>query len=272
MDQQLYLKFREIIYRNSGIVLSQDKIPLLSGRIQKSLRKRGLSSEEQYLEIIESDATGEELKGLLNSISTNTTYFWREPEHFDKFAELLAGWKKQGRKKIRVWCAAASSGQEPYTLAIKMHQVMPPGNFDCKLLATDISTKVLNIALEAKYTNEDISRLPTDIQQRYFEAVESDPKAPYMSKLVNEVRQMVLFKRLNLIDVPYPIKGPLDVIFCRNVMIYFDQPVRQKIISEFERVMAPGGYLFLSHSESLLGIQHKLERGGTSIFIKGGAR
>jgi chemotaxis protein methyltransferase CheR len=269
MDTQTFARFRDLIYERCGIVLSNEKQALLSSRIQKRLRAKGLASEKQYLEIIEIDASGEELIQLIDAISTNTTYFWREAEHFALFERILNDWKAEGKTHYRIWCAASSYGQEPYTLAMKVHQVLGASQFDARILATDISTKALKRASDGVYADEDIKKLPTQLRDKYFKQTESDDDALFSHWAVNKtVRELVLFKRLNLIEFPYPLKGPLDVIFCRNVMIYFDLSTRQKIIDEMTRLLAPGGFLFLSLSESLLGIVHSLERAGLSIFRK----
>lgn len=269
MDNQTFDRFRDIIYERCGIVLSSEKQALLSSRIQKRLRARGLANERAYLEIIEIDASGEELIQLIDAISTNTTYFWREFEHFELFANILNEWKSQNKASYRIWCAASSFGQEPYTLAMQVCEVLSARNNNVRILATDISTKALKRAQDGIYADEDIKKLPQHLRQKYFSQVAGEEDALFTQWEVNrELRSLLLFKRLNLVEYPYPLKGPLDVIFCRNVMIYFDVPTRQKIIDEMCRVLAPGGYLFLSLSESLLGIQHQLDRAGPSVFRK----
>jgi chemotaxis protein methyltransferase CheR len=269
MDSQTFERFRDIIYERCGIVLSDEKQSLLSSRIQKRIRAHGLENERAYLEIIEVDASGEELIQLIDAISTNTTYFWREAEHFALFANILKEWKSQNKSSYRIWCAASSFGQEPYTLAMQVCESLSLRNDSVRILATDISTKALKRAQDGVYADEDIKKLPQHLRQRYFAQVARDDDALFSHWSVNqELRSLILFKRLNLIEYPYPLKGPLDVIFCRNVMIYFDVPTRQRIIDEMCRVLAPGGFLFLSLSESLLGIQHQLDRSGPSVFRK----
>jgi chemotaxis protein methyltransferase CheR len=261
MDPQTFSRLREIVYQRSGISLSSDKETLLRSRLQKRLRTLGLSNESQYLQIVETDLDGAELLQLIDAVATNTTYFWREPEHFTVFGEYLSELKGRGQRRFRIWCAASSSGEEPYTLAMEVHQRL--GGLDAKILATDISNKILLQAQEGIYSSESINNLPAD-KRRCFQRIKFGEEDRW--KILPAIQGLVTFRKLNLVEHPYPLSGPLDVIFCRNVMIYFDRPTRQKIINDFARLLAPGGLLFLSLSESLLGLEHDLERADTSVF------
>lgn len=263
MENIVFERFRDIIYKKSGITLNADKKTLLASRIQKRLRSLNLADESSYLEIIETDASGDELTELIDAISTNTTYFWREAEHFEALAKIFEAWKKEGKTKIRIWCAASSTGEEPYTLAMEVLEHLNT-KCDVKILATDVSTKVLRIAQNGVYSAQAVSKLPAEKRSRFFRQFSDN------NKLVvsDEIRKLVLFKQLNLVNFPYPLKGPIDIIFCRNVMIYFDLATRQKLVDEFSRLLAPGGLLFLSLSESLIGIQHAFSKDGTSIYKK----
>jgi chemotaxis protein methyltransferase CheR len=265
MESQTFERFQKIIYDNSGIVLAPEKKTLLSSRIQKILRNKAISSEAEYLEIIELDASGEELKVLIEAISTNTTYFWREAEHFNTFASILLDWSKNGKTKFRIWCAAASTGQEPYTLAMEVIENLPK-NLDVKILATDVNTHVLRVAKTGFYSNEETSKLPAEKRKRFFKI---DPTGETNDlQITEELMQLVTFRQLNLVQFPYKLNGPLDIIFCRNVMIYFDLKTRQKIIDEFYRLIPIGGYLFLSLAESLIGIDHSFKKLTSSVYQK----
>lgn len=269
MERDVFARFRDLIHETSGIVLSQEKQSLLTSRIQKRLRERGLSSESEYLEIIETDATGYELVQLIDSISTNTTYFWRESDHFRVLGEIFDQWRSAGKSKVLIWCAAASMGQEPYTLAMESIEHLPAPQFEVKILATDVSTRVLDIARAGRYAGKDVSKLPADKRRKFFTELPIETGQLEPDWQVNsEVSNHILFKKLNLIEFPYPMKAPLDIIFCRNVMIYFDVKTRQRIIDECSRILAPGGFLFLSLSESLLGITHSLTKYNTSVYQK----
>ncbi|MBX7136913.1 MAG: chemotaxis protein CheR [Oligoflexia bacterium] len=269
MEPEVFERFRRIIYDKSGIVLSEEKRSLLASRIQKRLRAKQLDSEAQYLEIVESDLSGEELVGLIDAISTNTTYFWREPAHFEALGEILAEYKAMGKSKLRIWCAASSTGQEPYILAMEVLEHFSGAKVDARILATDVSTKVLKIAQQGLYSDEEVSKLPADKLKRFF-MHPSDPQAQakHQWQVSPELQQLVLFKQLNLVVHPYPLKGPIDIIFCRNVLIYFDIPTRQGVIDECYRLLPTGGYMFLSLSESLLGIEHRFEKVSTSVYQK----
>lgn len=269
MEQLVFNRFRDIIYTKSGIVLSPEKKSLLESRIQKRLKVKGLTDASQYLRIIELDLNGEELVHLIDSVSTNTTFFWREAEHFQVFGEILDTYKKEQRTDISIWCAASSTGQEPYTLAMEAIDHTRTSNMKTRILATDVSVRVLESAITGEYSEEEVSKLPNEKRHKFFTKIRALNGTKHPSWSVNDpVRQLVLFKKLNLVNFPYPLKGPMDVIFCRNVMIYFDIKTRQKIINEFHRLLSPGGFLFLSLSESLLGIEHSFTKFSTSVFRK----
>lgn len=275
MDQRVFERFRELIYRESGIALHAEKISLLSNRIQKRMRELKLSAPEDYLEVIETDLSRQELVALLDAISTNTTYFFRESAHFLTFQRILQEVRTSKRSKpLKIWCAASSTGEEPYTLAYYLRETLDWSHQSGRILATDISTRALERATAGVYSAEQTLKLPPEIRRGMFPDMSSSvfkEPAGIKVRIDPDLQALVLFKRLNLIQFPYPLKGPLDVVFCRNVMIYFDTPTRQRIVSEIERLLAPGGYLFLSHSENLLGITHHLTRVETSVFQKGKA-
>ena len=266
MEQGVFEQFKALVYRESGIVLNQDKIALLANRIQKRLRMLGVSDPAHYLEIIESDVSGEELRLLVEAVSTNTTYFYREPQHFPVLAQVLRQLAGEGKKEIKVWCAAASSGEEPYTLALTVLDALGAKSSQAKILASDINLKVLARADQGIYDESALRNVPPQLRSKYFRA-EGDPQEQRF-RVTAELRSLVVFKKLNLVEFPYPLRGPIDVIFCRNVMIYFDTVTRQGLVNEFMRLLSPGGYLFLSLSESLLGIQHNLMRVSNSVFRK----
>lgn len=267
MDQGVFERFRSIIHEHSGIALAPEKMPLLSNRLQRRLRELGLSSEKQYLQIVETDESGEELWKLIEAVSTNTTHFYREPQHFVVLDKVLKNWAGKGKTKFKIWCAAASSGEEPYTLAFQASQSLDLSKNEVRILATDINTKVLRHAVNGVYSAQSVSTVPEDVRKRFLEAGEG--AATYAVR--PEAKKLLTFKKLNLVEFPYPLKGGIDIIFCRNVMIYFDLETREKIVNEFERQLLPGGLLFLSHSEGLIGITHNLKRYDSSVFIKTGS-
>lgn len=266
MDNRTFETLRDIIYKESGIVLPPEKKALLTSRLQKRLRALNIEDEKEYLKIIELDTSGMELVYLINVISTNVTYFYRESQHFQTYRSILKEWQKQNKPNIKVWCAASSSGEEPYTLAIEASEVFDNPHSKIKILATDVSLDVLNKAVLGKYSGTTIDKIPSEIKNKYLlEVVESGQKELLIKP---DTKKLVLFKKLNLVDFPYPVKGPIDIIFCRNVMIYFDTTTRTRIVAEFTKLLAKGGYLFLSHSENLLGVEHQLTKLNGSIYQK----
>lgn len=266
MDQQLFNQFRAIIKRESGIHLTDEKKQLLANRIQKRLRALQLDTPSKYLEIIELDASQEELAQLIDVVSTNVTYFYREEKHFPIFSNILSTLAAQGQNSLKVWCAAASSGEEPYTLAITAAHALDLKRVSLKILATDICTPVLQHAIAGIYQEQQLEKLPDNLRKNSFVKVETGNGPAW--KVAPHITQLTVFKRLNLSQFPFPLQGSIDVIFCRNVMIYFDHELRQKIINEFSRLLSPGGYLFLSLSENLLRIEHPLENCGVGVYRK----
>ncbi len=266
MNGKVFDAFREIIEREAGIHLTDQKKSLLSNRIQKRLRALKLDDPADYLKLVKSDETGEELTNLIDVVSTNVTFFYRESRHFEILTDILEQYKEQKRDQIKIWCAAASSGEEPVTLAITAVEVFKNNSCDVKILGTDISTRVLHKAINGIYEEKQFEKMPRAVKLKYFSSVMIDEDKKW--KTAQGIRNMVVYKRLNLAQFPYPLKGHLDVIFCRNVMIYFDMPLRARIIQEFYRLLSPGGYLFLSHSENLLGIKHEFQSKGVAVFRK----
>jgi chemotaxis protein methyltransferase CheR len=263
MQASEFERFKEIVYKQSGIVLTVEKKSLLENRIRKRLGEIGVGSESEYLEIIESDLTGNELIELIDAISTNVTHFYREEAHFEFLGQLLDSLRTQD--SIKIWCAAASSGEEPYTIAFECLEHVPNAASKVKILASDICTKVLKKACDGIYHTNQVSHVPKDIKNTMLVPI---PENSGMLQVVSEARNLILFKRFNLVEFPYRLKGNFDIIFCRNVMIYFDQPTKNKIVNEFVRLLKPNGHLFISHTESMLGINHALEKVGNSIFKK----
>ncbi len=267
MDTQTFELFRKLIHDESGIKLLPQKRPLLASRISSRLRDLNLNSASQYLELIESDATGEELVKLIDAISTNTTSFYREAKHFEVLTRLIHSHVEQGHKSLKIWCAASSSGEEPYTLAITAKEALKGRFVDAKILATDICTNVLKKGVQGEYSEDAISKVPTELRDRYFAPIRNAEGEAWSAD--KSLRDLLLFRKFNLAEFPYPLKGPIDFIFIRNVMIYFDRELRQRIINEMIPLLRPGGYLFLSHSENLLGITHNLTNISSSVYQRG---
>lgn len=266
MDPHVFEKFRTLIYEKSGITLGPQKVALVSARIAKRMRALGIQDHADYLKYVENDRTGQEVVQMLDAISTNVTSFFRESQHFDLLRELLEGWLAQGMNRLRIWCAAASTGEEPYTIAMIVNEVLKGRPFDFKMLATDISTRVLEACKRGEYHESKMEPVPTALRNRYFTRIQRDGETYY--KVVPELQRPITFTRLNLSQTPFPMKGPFDVVFCRNVMIYFDLNVRKRLVDEIFRLLKSEGYLMIGHSESLNACNSSLRPVRASVYKK----
>lgn len=245
-----------MVYETSGITLHAGKRALVSARLQKRLRHHGVASFRDYVKLLQSDVTGEELTAMLDAIATNHTAFFREPQHFDFLAGtvLPALRERSGARPILGWSAACSSGEEAYTIAITASQALgDDASRRIRLLASDISTRAIARAAAGMYRQERTAELPRHLVLKYFQRATG--AQPGTLQIAPAVRQMIEFRRLNLLH-PAPPGPPFDFIFCRNVLIYFDRVAQQRVIDTLEARLARGGYLFLAHSESLNGLDH----------------
>ncbi|HAR61839.1 MAG: chemotaxis protein CheR [Candidatus Margulisiibacteriota bacterium] len=266
MDRDTFNKFRKIIYDKSGITLGEGKESLVSARIAKRMRFLEIDDGKVYLQYIIDDNKGDEIIHLLDAISTNVTSFFREPTHFDYIETLIPKWIAQGKKSFRFWSSASSTGEEPYSLAITLLEMIKDPSIDIKILATDISTRVLDKCDEGIYNKEKVNVIRQPLVDRYFDCSKTNKETFYRVK--KNVKDLVVFKRLNLSSPPFPMKGPFDVVFCRNVMIYFDNIVRTALIREIYRLLKPGGYLMIGHAESLIGLSTDFKLVLPSIYVK----
>ncbi|MFW6147866.1 MAG: CheR family methyltransferase [Thermodesulfobacteriota bacterium] len=277
MQEELVLKDSEFhrlsryVYETAGIHLHRGKKELVKARLSKILRQRDFQSFGQYYEHVINDSTGQELTILLDSISTNLTYFFREPDHF----KLLTGKvlpdamerKTASRDMVlRFWSAGCSSGEEAYSIAIAVHEaLLKVPDWQVKILASDLSTEVLAKADAGIYDEKRLGGVPYELRRRYFQKGNNN-WAGYF-KVKKEIRQMITFVRLNFME-DFPFVEPFDLIFCRNVMIYFDNPVKERLVGKFFRYLARGGYLFIGHAESLTGIKHGFRYIQPSVYQK----
>jgi chemotaxis protein methyltransferase CheR len=266
VEAQLFQRFCDIAYSKAGIKLRDGKEALVSSRVAKRLRALQLSSPAEYLALLEGDSTGNEIVSFLDAISTNFTTFFREPVHFERLKVFIEHRLKQGKKRLRVWCAASSSGEEPYTLAMTIAETVDQCALDWRILATDISTKILAKAEQGIYDTAALKDVPHALQVKHFNPIDSRRNANRRWQVTDELRRKVVFKRLNLAKPPYPMPGPLDVVFCRNVMIYFDEPVRQGLVTEVDRLLADDGLVCIGHSETLSGLQTRLTIVEPSVY------
>jgi chemotaxis protein methyltransferase CheR len=250
MKPQLFNKYKDLIYQTSGIFLSENKEALLTARIGKRVRTLGLNDYGAYYDFVVADKTGNELSELLNAISTNVTHFFRESRHFEFLASAVRGASQNGANTIRVWCAASSTGEEPYSIAMTLLENMASPT-RVEIIASDISTKVLHIAKFGVYRAQDIQGIRADLVKKYFQVGTGRAQSYFRAK--SSLRNVVDFKQVNLSTPPFPIQGGLDYIFCRNVMIYFNDQLRTQLLQNFYSLLKPGGYLLLGLAESISG-------------------
>jgi chemotaxis protein methyltransferase CheR len=261
-----FQRFRTLIYDESGISLSEQKKSLLASRLSKRLRDLDLATFSEYYAKVTQDPTQEEFTRLLDLISTNKTDFFREPKHFDFLRERILP-ELDSAKRIRIWSSACSTGEEPYTIAMTVYEaVQNPELWDLKILASDLSTRVLAKAASGMYDEDRFRDVPSEFIKRHFLRGRGDLTGVFKAK--PHLAAAITFRRLNLMDDRFPIKNPLDLIFCRNVMIYFDRPTQETLINKFHRYLKPGGYLFIGHSESLQWITHPFKSLAPTIYQK----
>ena len=260
-------QFRALIYQECGISLNESKKTLLVSRLSKRLHTLELDSFQAYYDLVADQTEGDEFTLLLDLVSTNKTDFFREPKHFDFLREQIIP-TLQSSRRIRIWSSASSSGEEPYTIAMTLHDSVPdPERWDFQILASDISTRVLVRAASGVYDGERVRTLPAETVKRHF--LKGKGERAGMIKVKPHLAQMVRYRRINLMDETFPIQAPLDLIFCRNVMIYFDRSTQAQLATKFYRYLKPGGYLFIGHSESLQRLDQPFKAIAPTIYQKG---
>jgi chemotaxis protein methyltransferase CheR len=268
-----------LIHRMVGIQLPQTKKVMLESRLRKRLRLLGMRTYSEYCEYVFSQGPdGPEMVQLIDVVTTNKTDFFREPQHFDylvRFA-LPALAQEQGAgmsRPLRLWSAGCSTGEEPYTLAMVLAEYAEahPGFFS-EILATDICTEVLERAKRAIYKDELIAPIPLGLRRKYLMSSKDRDKG--LVRIVPSLRQQVRFRRLNFLEGDFGMREPVDVIFCRNVFIYFDRPTQEAILNRFARHLSPRGFIFLGHSESINGLDVPLQQEAPTVFrkLKDGSR
>lgn len=237
----------QYIKNQSGIYLKPEKKTLMIGRLTSTLQDIGESSFMGLYNRLVADKKGELLSHVIDKITTNHTYFMREKEHFDFFQDQVLPYLKQNvkNKDLRIWCAASSSGEEPYTLAMMLEDYFSDDHWDKKILATDISLDVLAKAKKGVYDSDKITDIPYGWKINYF----SHTSEGY--EIVSRIKKEVIYRRFNLLEPTYPFKKKFHVIFCRNVMIYFDTETKNRLVDKMYEALEPGGFLFIGHSESI---------------------
>lgn len=257
---QDFARVRHLIYRHAGISLSEAKSDMVYSRIGRRLRALGATSFKEYLDTLEGQNDEVEWEAFTNALTTNLTSFFREEHHFPILADHLRSLKKP----IRIWCSAASTGEEPYTIAMTACEAFGTLNPPVEIIATDIDTNVLSTASRGIYPFERVSKLSDERRKRFF-LKGSGQHAGYVA-VKKELKAMITFSQLNLLNESWALHEPFDAIFCRNVMIYFDKPTQSKILSRFVPLMKPHALLFAGHSENFLYVSDAFHLKGKTVY------
>ncbi|MEI5665254.1 protein-glutamate O-methyltransferase CheR [Bosea sp. CCNWLW174] len=257
----------KLVYEHAGIVIREHKEAMARGRLARRVKVLGLNSIAEYCAYLRTAAASDEIPELINAVTTNHTAFFRERHHFDHLRKDVLPrliQERAGRRgRIRIWSAACSSGEEPYSAAAISRDVIGHrSDLDFKILATDIDTDILDRAAAGQYPAEQFDRLPADLRP-LLRLEGQSPRGE--ARIAEDLKRLIAFKRLNLIE-RWPMKGPFDVIFCRNVFIYFDTPTKAAILDRYVALLQPGGFLYLGHSESLPQPHPQLRLIGRTIY------
>lgn len=265
--------FQRLIHRETGIFLPEVKKALVVARLSRRLRTLGLRSFGDYFDVVEQDRDGEKTV-MLDNICTNETRFFREPRQFEFLEnEVLPAWKARGEagqmpKRIRVWSAACSTGEEPYSLAMLLRTHFPAeSGWNIEILASDLSTKVLATARDGVWPVQRMAEIPPAYLRAYMLRGVRSEEGKIRAQA--NIRSLIEFRRLNLNDEQYPVDGPFDLIFCRNVLIYFNRETKAAVVGRLARHLSPAGLLFLGHSETLHGAAHALRHAGPTAYGRG---
>lgn len=256
-------RVRQLIYRRAGISLSEAKRDMVYSRLSRRLRTHGLRRFCDYLDLLEGGGD-EEWEAFTNALTTNLTAFFREPHHFPILAEHLS--RHVCNREATVWCCAASTGEEPYTLAMTAVETFGSLTPPVRILATDIDTQVLRKAQTGVYPLERLEKLSQDRIRRFF--LKGHGAHAGYARVRSELQELITFRQLNLLDAQWPVRGPFEAIFCRNVMIYFDKPTQAGILRRFAPLLQAHGLLFAGHSESLFHVSDTFRLLGKTVYAK----
>jgi len=262
-------RLAKFIQSYSGIKMPPNKITMVEGRLRRRLRALGCSSFAEYCRyLFEKDGLEDEAVHLIDAVTTNKTEFFREPDHFRMLTETVlddVAEHRRGQKPVKVWSSACSIGAEPYTLAMVLAEFASRRRgFEAEILATDLCTEVLEKAILGIYPEAMMSPVPDALYKRYI--LRDKDKKRGFARIAPELRALVKFARLNLMDASYPLDSDFDVVFCRNILIYFDKPTQNAVLHRLCSHIRPGGYLFMGHSETLAGFDLPLTLAGPTVF------
>jgi chemotaxis protein methyltransferase CheR len=253
-------RVRALIYKRAGISLAVGKQEMVYSRLARRLRARAMTSFAAYLEALEAGRMPDEWESFTNALTTNLTSFFREAHHFPLLAEHV----KKVKTPITIWCSASSTGEEPYSIAMTLCEAFGTLTPPAQIIATDIDTNVLATAANGVYAIDRLDKMSPERAKRFFLRGKGDQEG--MVRVRQELRQMITFKPLNLLADGWPLTGQFDVIFCRNVMIYFDKDTQRKILARFVPLMKPDGLLFAGHSENFLYVSDALKLRGKTVY------
>ncbi len=259
-----------LLYRLAGIHLAPHKVEMVYSRLARRLRELGLKDFDAYCAHLDSESGEQEIGFLVNALTTNLTSFFRERHHFDHLGSVVLPAVREAqantvRPRLRIWSAGCSSGPEPYTMAMILCDRIPDlRRWDVRILATDIDTHMVTTARNGLYSVESLKTIPPALRDRFTRRVVSGD-GDVMISMSEELRRLITFKPLNLLE-SWPMRGPFDAIFCRNVLIYFDRPGRTAVIENFAELLSPDGFLYLGHSESLYGVSSGFLQVGPTIY------
>lgn len=266
-SDQDFQRVRRIINGIAGISLADGKRELVYSRLSRRLRQRGLQRFEDYCNLLETQGDAQELSEFVNALTTNLTSFFREAHHFEFLArELLPNLIRErafGSRRLRIWSAGCSTGEEPYSIAMVVRETLPAVGWDIKILATDLDSNVLATAARGVYESARVKDLPEIRLRRWFQKGR-DAQAGHV-RIVPALRDLITFRQLNLME-DWPMRGPFDIIFCRNVVIYFDKPTQRILFDRFANILAQEGRLFVGHSESLFKVTERFAPLGKTIY------
>ena len=259
---------RRLLYKETGIVLNDGKLDMVRARLAKRIRHHGLNSMGEYVRLLESQgASGAERQEFVNCLTTNKTDFFREPHHFDYLREtLIPQLRANGKKKVRIWSAGCSTGEEPYTLAMTFREECPAAQgWDVKILASDIDTAVLASAEMGIYADDRLGGISEELLRKYF--LRGTGANAKKAAVRPDLRNAIEFRQVNFMEQNWPVPGKYDAIFCRNVMIYFDRETQRRLLTRFTSLLEPGGVIFLGHSESLYWMADSFKAVGNTIYL-----
>jgi chemotaxis protein methyltransferase CheR len=260
-----FKRIAQLVTERVGIQLPIGKEGLVRSRLAKRLRSMGLDDFTQYIDRVTTGGDTAELTQMLDALTTNKTSWWREDQHFTLLTDVAPGLADESRG-FTIWSAGCSTGEEPYTIAVTLAEALPQKwQSQVRILATDLSTRVLERAKRARYGADEIEGIPRDVLGKWF--VKGKDGAADIYDVSPQLRRQVNFAQLNLMGA-WPMKGPFDAIFCRNVMIYFDKPTQGRLINRYYDLLRPGGYLFIGHSESLTGLTHRFTYQAPAVYRK----